>query len=71
MQSVRVLVSAGDLARTMREMQEWLDQTGFCVARYNYGTEEVDRVIEVEMEFPLAEEAEIFCAQFEGKLLLR
>jgi hypothetical protein len=55
----------------MREMQEWLDQTGFCVARYNYGTEEVDRVIEVEMEFPIAEEAEIFCGQFEGKLLLR
>jgi hypothetical protein len=62
-------VPADKLAQNMREMQLWLDQAGFVVMRYNYGLEEVGPLIDVKVEFPLAEEAEIFCNQFEGELL--
>ena len=69
MYSVRVLLCAGKLAQNMREIQLWLDQVGFGVKRYTYGMEETGPLIEVDIGFPRAEEAEIFCVQFDGELL--
>lgn len=69
MRVVRMTIAGENFLETMRDLQRWLDEVGFSVTRFNYGLEEPDQTVEIDIEFPLDEEAEIFCSQFEGEII--
>jgi hypothetical protein len=50
-------------------MQQWLDEIGFSPARFDYDLDDIDELISVRVDFPAAEEADIFCTAFGGEMV--
>jgi len=71
MRSVRVCVRSEIFSRQIREMQQWLDQIGFSPARFDYDLDDINELISVRVDFPAAEEADIFCTEFGGEVVPR
>jgi len=69
MHTVRVPLNGSKFTEDIGEIQEWIDQIGFTVQRFDYELDEFGKLISVRMGFLSSEEAEIFCTQFDGHAL--
>ena len=69
MHSVRVRINSEKSSRNFHELRDWLDQIGFTPTRFDYAMDDFGELISVRVDFSSPEEADIFCAQFDGEAI--
>jgi hypothetical protein len=70
MRIVRVKIPGEGLLTGAHDLQDWLDQFGFDVTYFKYELSEEGQPIEIDIEFPDDNEAEVFRSEFDGKYLV-
>ena len=70
MRIVRVKIPGEGLLTDARDLQNWLGQIGFDVTYFKYELSEEGQPIEIDIEFPDDDEAEVFRNEFDGKYLV-
>ena len=68
MKSVIVQLEGSRLRDQLCAIRDWFGRLGFEPLRYDYACDDRDDLVRIRLDFTTSEEAQIFCAQFEGQL---